>query len=548
MLEFTGGIGLGMNVGDLLELECPFHGHRILGAPAQEEGVVLVREGLGQLLDAVVQFQYLFHQTGQAFQLLHQPSLGLRAHAETAPQHHHQHHHGHQLGGEGLGGGHADLGPGAGHEHQLGLPHQGTLRHVADGQGMAESQALGLLQARQGVGRLSGLGQGDDEGAVAHHRTPVAEFARHFHAARYPGQRFQPVTPNEAGVIAGTAGDDVHALHPIEDLSGAGAEGFLQHPPLIEAALQGVGDGAGLLVDLLEHVVAVGTAFHGIGGDLRNALRALYLPPARIEDQQTVAADGGHVALLQEHEALGHRQQRGDVGGDEVFADADADDEWTAAPGRHQEIGVAGADHTQGIGPLQVLHRPLHGFEQREAAVQIMIDLMGDHLRVRLGGEFVALRLLRLAQPLVILDDAVVHHRHGLAANVGMGIGFAGHAMGGPAGMGDADAAMQGAFLQGLGQGGHLARHAHAAQGAAFVQNGDARRIVTAVLQTPKPFHENGDHVPFRHRAYDAAHALCLPSFKTRPSSLPLSAGAASPAGSVGARGSESAPPAVHRG
>ena len=43
-----------------------------------------------------------------------------------------------------------------------------------------------------------------------------------------------------------------------------------------------------------------------------------------IDDAHAAAPDLGDVAFLEEHEAPGHRQQRRDVGGDEVLVDAEA--------------------------------------------------------------------------------------------------------------------------------------------------------------------------------------------------------------------------------
>ena len=42
MLEFAGGVGLGMDVGDLLELQRPLHGHGQKAAAAQKQGMMLV--------------------------------------------------------------------------------------------------------------------------------------------------------------------------------------------------------------------------------------------------------------------------------------------------------------------------------------------------------------------------------------------------------------------------------------------------------------------------------------------------------------------------
>jgi hypothetical protein len=50
VLEFAGGVGLGVDVGDFLELERAFHGDRVVVAAAEEERVLLVGETLAQAL------------------------------------------------------------------------------------------------------------------------------------------------------------------------------------------------------------------------------------------------------------------------------------------------------------------------------------------------------------------------------------------------------------------------------------------------------------------------------------------------------------------
>ena len=55
-----------------------------------------------------------------------------------------------------------------------------------------------------------------------------------------------------------------------------------------------------------------------------------------IEHFDRSTAHFGDVALFEEHEATGDGQQRGDIGGDEVFFDAEAD---------HDRASFAGEDH-----------------------------------------------------------------------------------------------------------------------------------------------------------------------------------------------------------
>ncbi len=57
VFQLTGGIGLGVDVADLLELERPLHSDGVLAATAEEQAVVLVGKLFGQGLDLLVQRQ-----------------------------------------------------------------------------------------------------------------------------------------------------------------------------------------------------------------------------------------------------------------------------------------------------------------------------------------------------------------------------------------------------------------------------------------------------------------------------------------------------------
>src|ERR1700722_15372151 len=87
-----------------------------------------------------------------------------------------------------------------------------------------------------------------------------------------------------------------------------------------------------------------------------------------------------------------------------------------------------------------------------------------------------------------------------------VGVAFAGGAMGGPSGMGDAHIAARRLPLDGLLQGAHLAHGPQASQAAGAVQDGEAGRIVSPVFQAPQSLHQDGDDVPLGNCPDDSAH------------------------------------------
>ena len=238
-----------------------------------------------------------------------QPLLLSGVQAVAAAEYDHQQQQGGQLGGEGLGRGDANLGSGAGHQHQVGGAHQRALGYVADGQGRAEAAGLGLLERGQGVGGLAGLGDGHHQGVLQYHRPAVAEFAGDLDPAGYAGQGFEPVAGDQTGVVAGAASQDLDLLDAVEQLTGTGAEHLVGDAIAADASLQGVGDRARLFVDLLEHVVAIFAALDRVAGQLALFDGALVgdVVAVGIVDDQRVVVQVGDVAVFEEDETLGDR-------------------------------------------------------------------------------------------------------------------------------------------------------------------------------------------------------------------------------------------------
>ena len=77
VLEFAGGVGFGVDVGNLLELERTFERHRMQCAATKEQRVLFVGEAQRELLNNAVEFQGLFNQAGQLDQVLHHFALAL---------------------------------------------------------------------------------------------------------------------------------------------------------------------------------------------------------------------------------------------------------------------------------------------------------------------------------------------------------------------------------------------------------------------------------------------------------------------------------------
>jgi hypothetical protein len=164
VLHLAGGVAFGVDVGDFLELERAFEGDGEVDAAAEVEEVAGGGEAGGELLAlGGAGAQNLFDLGGDAAELLDEATdWAGRAAAELAQLEREQEERG-ELGGEGLGGGDADLGAGVGVDGAVGFAGDHGADDVADGDGLgAEGDHLAL--GGEGVGGLAGLGDEQAEG------------------------------------------------------------------------------------------------------------------------------------------------------------------------------------------------------------------------------------------------------------------------------------------------------------------------------------------------------------------------------------------------
>jgi hypothetical protein len=274
-----------------------------------------------------------------------------------------------------------------------------------------------------------------------------------------------------------------------------------------DAFFQRLRHGARLLVDLLQHVVRVVALLGGVGREFAGVHLAAHGVAVVVGDAIAVAADFAGVAFLEEHEIARHRQQCRDVGGDEVLALAQADDHRAALAREDHAPGLVFGDHHQRIRAFQFRDRGAHGLEQVIGLLQVIVHAMRDHLGVGLRGERIPRRLQLGAQLVVVLDDAVVDDRDAVPRDVRVRVALARHAVGRPAGVGDAQLAVRGALVQRVLENPHLADGAQALDRAAAVQYRHARGVIAAVLEAAQALDQDGHDVALGDGSDDSAHA-----------------------------------------
>ena len=306
---------------------------------------------------------------------------------------------------------------------------------------MFEASFLCDAQGSQGVGGLTGLGDGDEQAPFRHHELAIAELGGDLNVAGDAGEFLDPVSGDTAGVVRRAAGGDGDGARAVEHRAGVDAECRLEHARTTHATFQGIAHGLRLFVNLLVHVVAVVAAIGiaRVGGDAkRGANGGLVL---QIPHRDASRREFDEVSFLQDEEAVGNGSQRRHVRRDEVLANAEADHERAADAHGDDAAWVIGGNH----GQRECTFKSARGLAHRVAqldlrvAAETVVHQMGDHFGVRVRLEPAPSFLELFAQAFVVLDDAVVDERNATAAgDVRVGIADRGDAVGGPARVGDA--------------------------------------------------------------------------------------------------------------
>ena len=550
MLHLAGRIAFGVDVADLLELEGPLHGDRIVDAPAQEDHILGFREQVGQLGTALV---VVLHQALQ--QVRHGPqaigqgmqfggtaqrrfgttggsgggglSSGKRGDGQAATfrKGKRQAIEGQELAQEGLGGRHPHLDAGADIEQVGHQATQGALGTIGDPQqsGCEGKTAVGLpalllhRQGRQGVGRLPRLGHADREGVGGQRRRRIAEFTGVIHAGGDAGELLEQVGPHLGGMAAGAAGQDLDPLHALVDrvVEGERHQGLggqmAGHPE---------GGRFRLLMDLLEHEVAEAALVRHVLGAAQQARGALHPLARRVVELDPEGGEQGHLAVLHRQDGAGEARQSGRVAGAEELAFPQSDQQRGLAPRHHQGPRHRRPHHRQGISPVQPRQHLLHRLQQQGGRGRTPGGLqvgqapghqVGDHLGVGVGEEHHTAGLQLLPQAAVVLDDAVLHHRQPAAAiEVGVGVALLGLAVGGPAGVADAAQPRCPTLLIAGGEVHQLAlglEAVEAAAGGIRCHGGDAGGVIAAIFELPQSIEQLGCRLARTDQGNDAAHS-----------------------------------------
>ena len=144
--------------------------------------------------------------------------------------------------------------------------------------------------------------------------------------------------------------------------------------------------------------------------------------------RKLVGLEHGHLVVVEIDDLRGVLDDRGGVGGDDVFVLAHADDQRRALAGDDERVGLVLADDRDAVGAFDFVQRRLHrALKQRRAGgmsflrLQFGVEIADqhrEHFGVGLAGERVALFVEELLERGVVFDDAVVDQRDLPASSV----------------------------------------------------------------------------------------------------------------------------------
>ena len=290
------------------------------------------------------------------------------------------------------------------------------------------------------------------------------------------------------------------------------------HRPVARERVERILDDARLLADLLHHEVLIsalfGTLRIPIDVDLAFvddiAVEIVERGLARLQARHLQVVDIVDVARMLEH---GRH-----IGGKIGVLVRDTDDHRAVLAGDIDLIGIVRKEDGKGISSPHAHHRLGERVDGPHFVFFIVVIYeLDEHFRVRLGIEGIAVMQEFFLDLAVVFDDAVVDsHDAAVIAAMGMSVGLRRVAVRRPARVADAAAAADRERLQLLLEVLELALGFDDLRGSPLPADGDARRVISSVLELFKAAQQDGRRLSFADISDDPAH---IPSSLTQAAS-----------------------------
>ncbi len=409
-----------------------------------------------------------------------------------------------ELGGKCFGRGHTDLRPTVRVEHPVGFTRQGTADDVDD-RDDARTFLLRLSRSSQRIGRLTGLRNRNEQVVLPDQRIAIPKLAADIHLNRSTNHLFEQILSDLTRMPGRAAGHDPDALNRCEFLRRQADIRKIRLSSFIGiSSTHGIKDGLRLFVNLFQHEVGIAAFLRcrRIPRDRRRLTRDGMT--VGVGEVHLVLSDHRHVPLFE----IGHfsrvREHRHHIGSDVGRVLRPTDDQRAAGARGNQRSGFALGNHRQRITAPHVFRREPHRIGQLILLLKILIDQMGDNLRIGFRFEFVAVFLQLLLQLLIVFDNSVVH-QHAPFRSMRMGILFRGLPMGRPPSMADSDRSLE---LVGFECHLKISQFAHAPSDSNLFSLHDSYSggVVSSVLQLRQSPDENRNRILIADVSDDSTH------------------------------------------
>ncbi len=284
------------------------------------------------------------------------------------------------------------------------------------------------------------------------------------------------------------------------------------HPAVPEPGRDRLADGLRLLHDLLEHEMGIAALFCRGHVPVHLVMLLFHRHQLVVKHVDAVRRQHGDLPVVHIGHIPGVLDDGRHVGGKIVAVLTKAQDQRAVLPGGNEGIGIVGTDDAQGVGALDAPQAPAHGLQHAVALVVVIFQQLGYHLRVRVGGEDHAQLLQVFLDLQIVFDDAVVHQSDGtVLADMGMGVDVVGLAVGSPAGVSDAKAAVQiGAAVD------HIAEHLQPAlalfhlETMLFRAHGHTGRVIAPVFHPGQAVQQDRRRLLPSHISNNSAHKMSI--------------------------------------
>src|SRR5918996_219582 len=503
VLQLTGRVALRVQVTDLLQLQRALERCREAGVAADEQDVARPVDLLGDPADLLVERKRSPHLVWKRPQTRDDVGdlLGKHwtTHLREVQRDKVQRNH---LRGERLRRGDADLRPGVGVHHGVGLTGQRGSERVRHGE-HARTLPGGVTGRLERVDGLPRLTHRERQRVGSEHGVAIPELRRDVDLDRQPGPVLDGVLRDEPRVVRRPTGDHEDLVHVAQDVLVDVELVEREQPAFVQTPHKRVADRGRLLVDLLAHEVVVTALLRTYDVPVHLERLDRYLGAVEVGHSDRVGANLDHTSFVDRKDATGSLEHRRDVRGEHVLALPETDDE----RGRHlhtdDDVGIVGRDDDERERPLELSYDLPHAVGKR---TRTLLEHVRDDLRVGIRTHQMTALLEARTELGVVLDDAVVDHRDAaIAIGVRVRVLVRRRSVRRPPRVPDAHgAARRPAIVERSVELGKLAGALH--HGEVVVEKRDAGRVVPPVLETPETLEDDRERSVGADIAHDAAH------------------------------------------